>query len=73
MPTQSSLNSILSAGGNVVVKSDTISTTGFSSLARTAAENGTHLTIKDADGKLSATSLSSIARTGKGHVTFDFS
>lgn len=71
MITASSLQSIASAGGSVIVNADNFTASSLRNIASAGKATGAELIIKDAS-KLTSSSCQSIASANPGHVIFDF-
>jgi len=71
MPISStSIQTIINAGGSVIVRSSQYSSTVLQTMATATRRSNSKLTIK-VDNNLSSISMQTIATAGQGRVTFD--
>lgn len=68
--TSTSVQTIINAGGSVIIKSSQYTSSTLQTMANTARGADAKLTIK-VDNNLTSTSMQTIARAGQGCVTFD--
>lgn len=66
------LENLAKLGASMIVDAEGMMNSALESIAKKCAESGAKLYIKNAH-KLMSIALESIAKAGKGNVTFDFS
>ena len=65
------LKAIIKSGASLVISCEKISNSDLKNLVTIAKEEGVSITLKNLRGR-SLSDLKSIAKSGKGFVTFDF-